>query len=184
MGLLDDAIRDHLELKRRRGADPSEIAREEREALEPVFPDEPRAAGFDHEPQAAGLLDGEPPQGDPLREAAAGAEATGAAEPAAPADETPADPVAAQNFGEETAELDMQAVLEEGTPMRDEAASAAQPSRPVAAQPAGGEAPGRTEALRPPPQGEEDLLEWEVPGHSDAEPPPEPLPGQETMSFE
>jgi len=36
MGLLDDAIRDHLDLKRRRGADPTEIAREESEALGPV----------------------------------------------------------------------------------------------------------------------------------------------------
>jgi hypothetical protein len=34
MGMLDDAIRDHLELKRRRGADPSEVAREQREALD------------------------------------------------------------------------------------------------------------------------------------------------------
>ena len=34
MGLLDDAIREHLELKRRRGADPGEVAREEREALD------------------------------------------------------------------------------------------------------------------------------------------------------
>jgi hypothetical protein len=33
MGLLDDAIREHLELKRRRGADPEEVAREEDEAL-------------------------------------------------------------------------------------------------------------------------------------------------------
>ncbi len=33
MGLLDDAIREHLELKRRHGADPSEVARQEREAL-------------------------------------------------------------------------------------------------------------------------------------------------------
>jgi hypothetical protein len=33
MGLLDDAIRDHLELKRRRGADPGEVAREQSEAL-------------------------------------------------------------------------------------------------------------------------------------------------------
>ena len=32
MGLLDDAIREHLELKRRRGADPDEIARQEDEA--------------------------------------------------------------------------------------------------------------------------------------------------------
>ena len=33
MGLLDDAIREHLGLKRRRGADPDEIARQEGEAL-------------------------------------------------------------------------------------------------------------------------------------------------------
>ena len=34
MGLLDDAIREHLELKRLRGADPEEVARQEDEALE------------------------------------------------------------------------------------------------------------------------------------------------------
>jgi hypothetical protein len=33
MGLLDDAIREHLELKRARGADLSEVERQEREAL-------------------------------------------------------------------------------------------------------------------------------------------------------
>jgi hypothetical protein len=36
MGLLDDAIREHLDLKRRRGADPADIERDEREALGPV----------------------------------------------------------------------------------------------------------------------------------------------------
>ncbi len=36
MGILDDAIREHLDLKRRRGADPSEVERLEREALGPV----------------------------------------------------------------------------------------------------------------------------------------------------
>jgi hypothetical protein len=36
MGLLDEAIREHLELKRRRGGDPAEIERAEREALGPV----------------------------------------------------------------------------------------------------------------------------------------------------
>jgi len=36
MGLLDDAIREHLELKRRRGADAVDISREESEALGPV----------------------------------------------------------------------------------------------------------------------------------------------------
>jgi hypothetical protein len=36
MGLLDDAIKDHLELKRRHGADPTEVARLEHEALGPA----------------------------------------------------------------------------------------------------------------------------------------------------
>ncbi len=59
MGLLDDAIREHLDLKRRRGADPTEIERAEREALGPVRrgPEEPspeaeadEALAYDHEP--------------------------------------------------------------------------------------------------------------------------------------
>ena len=33
MGLLDDAIREHLELKRKHGADPEDVARQENEAL-------------------------------------------------------------------------------------------------------------------------------------------------------
>jgi hypothetical protein len=47
MGLLDDAIREHLELKRLRGADPGDVAREEDAALGPVYrrdesePDDP-----------------------------------------------------------------------------------------------------------------------------------------------
>ena len=36
MGLLEDAIREHLDLKRQHGADPSEVAAEEREALGPI----------------------------------------------------------------------------------------------------------------------------------------------------
>ncbi len=49
MGLLDDAIREHLDLKRRRGADPAEIERSEREALGPVrrAPEELESAEFD-----------------------------------------------------------------------------------------------------------------------------------------
>jgi hypothetical protein len=56
MGLLDDAIREHLELKRLRGADPSEIERAEREALgpvrrgpEPLEGDRPPAQPYEHE---------------------------------------------------------------------------------------------------------------------------------------
>ena len=44
MGLLDDAIRDHLELKRLRGADPGEVAREQKEALTPVLGDDAEPA--------------------------------------------------------------------------------------------------------------------------------------------
>ena len=44
MGLLDDAIRDHLELKRRSGADPGEVARIENEALSAARREAPPAA--------------------------------------------------------------------------------------------------------------------------------------------
>src|SRR3954454_19613075 len=57
MGLLDDAIREHLELKRKHGADPDDVARQEQEALgpgqrnefaqpgrEPALPDDSPAA--------------------------------------------------------------------------------------------------------------------------------------------
>jgi hypothetical protein len=44
MGLLDDAIKDHLELKRRHGSHPGEIARHQHEALGPARR-EPATAG-------------------------------------------------------------------------------------------------------------------------------------------
>jgi hypothetical protein len=50
MGLLDDAIREHLELKRRHGADPQEVARQEDEALGPIGGHEPHDEA-DHEPE-------------------------------------------------------------------------------------------------------------------------------------
>jgi hypothetical protein len=88
MGLLDDAIREHLDLKRRRGADPTDVERAEREALGPVrrdpfehAEDEPRgdiaaaepAGAYDqaeeqgheeHEPVDAPL----PPEAEPFEE--------------------------------------------------------------------------------------------------------------------
>jgi hypothetical protein len=64
MGLLDDAIREHLELKRRRGADPTEIEREESEALGPVRRDE--IVADEPEAQAGGpYADDEPGLEDP-----------------------------------------------------------------------------------------------------------------------
>ena len=51
MGLLDDAIREHLELKRRSGADAGEVERLEQEALGPARR-EPQDPGFDPESAA------------------------------------------------------------------------------------------------------------------------------------
>lgn len=88
MGLLDEAIREHLDLKRRRGADPAEIERAEREALGPVrrgrdpepaldqppaydLPAEPDwEEPFDDEPRetgGSGELSYEPPLSPPER---------------------------------------------------------------------------------------------------------------------
>ena len=53
MGLLDDAIREHLDLKRRRGADPAEVERAEREALGPVRRNQPADVAEPEEGAAA-----------------------------------------------------------------------------------------------------------------------------------
>jgi len=101
MGLLDDAIREHLELKRRRGADPGEIALEERAALDPVYRSQDAAAegpgGADEPTDTHPVAEVEDDEVIELglREDAAG-EAPG-----------PDAPVAAQ----ETVEIDMEAVL-------------------------------------------------------------------------
>ena len=50
MGMLDEAIREHLDLKRRRGADPAEIERAEREALGPVRRESMPTFAVEHEP--------------------------------------------------------------------------------------------------------------------------------------
>jgi hypothetical protein len=96
MGLLDDAIREHLELKRRHGADPDEVARQEREALgaprrgefaQPegaaAVEDVPRAAvAAPDEPVEPSVAAAEPPPSAP--EEARAAEAATAALPPEP----------------------------------------------------------------------------------------------------
>ncbi|MGZ4187505.1 MAG: hypothetical protein ACXVVQ_06565 [Solirubrobacteraceae bacterium] len=102
MGLLDDAIREHLDLKRRRGADPTEIERAERDALGPVrrdpvgsdeaaldhaaLPDDnlvqEEGAGYDNDYEEPHGLE-EPPQ----FAGAQAAEHLAAAEPPPPLDE-------------------------------------------------------------------------------------------------
>ena len=94
MGLLDDAIREHLELKRKHGANPEDVARQEQEALGPgqrnefaqpegAAPAPPEAAAEEPEavapeappefepPSADELPDGEPgiPEEPPAAEA-------------------------------------------------------------------------------------------------------------------
>jgi hypothetical protein len=155
MGLLDEAIREHLELKRRSGADPSAIAREEREALAPVFPDEPVEDG-----------------GDAADDATESFSIETAPVPAAElthADEPLADLSA---VGQETAELDMQAVMEEDP----DAADGGSPVAPLVGRPTAAGQPGEAPA--------EDALDWEFPDDPEREPVPEDIPGQERLSFE
>jgi hypothetical protein len=162
MGLLEEAIREHLELKRRRGGDPGVIAREEHEALAPVFGDE--HAGVDenggHAEQRGSDAGFEPAPGmdAPVEDHHHG-------------DERLAD---LSSLGQETAELDMQAVMEEDP----DAADGASPVGPTL----DGPVPAAYRGEIP----EEEPLEWEVAHERDAEveSEPEDAPEQGRLSFE
>src|SRR4051794_4452307 len=81
MGLLDDALREHLELQRRRGADPSEVSQEEQEALGPVRRDLPPEPGE----ELADLPPGEEPVAyDERTDAPAASEPFAGEDPGAP----------------------------------------------------------------------------------------------------
>jgi hypothetical protein len=97
MGLLDDAIREHLELRRRHGADPSEVMSKEHEALGPAAIRAASARPVDADDDARFL-----------------------AEPSLTAEDRRPEPraggrISADNayLSEETVELDMRAVLDE-----------------------------------------------------------------------
>ena len=139
MGLLDDAIRDHLELKRLRGADPGPLDREQRRALDPVFGDEEAEREGDMPAAVPGVSSNEDsagaiPPGDPRT---------------APQHVRSPD---LSNVGQETAELDMRTVLGEG-------------ACPEVASPEGlaiaGSPPTSPSAEHP-----REALEWEVPGET------------------
>jgi hypothetical protein len=151
MGLLDEAIREHLELKRRQGADPGEIARKEKEALAPVVPNEPDSWGGDPSPLPH---DAEPNVlPDDAEEA------------------PPAQAIEGTDFsttGQETAELDMQAVLDADEFVGDPAPAGYGDTAPVRA----------AHTDRAP---EEDPREWE---DSDGEHVIHEIPGQERLTFE
>ncbi len=154
MGLLDDAIREHLELKRRHGADPGEVAQEERAALAPVFGEDADGPdGHDEGDVAFADTDSHPAAGVGLREGPHEADHGGGELPA----------------GQETAELDMQAVLEgdiheghQGDPLAEEALGAGSVT-------AGDEL---------------DSIDWSNPGEASEDEGPAEIPGQERLSFE
>lgn len=115
MGLLDDAIREHLELKRRRGADPGEVAREQREALDTIDGQAPAEdTGTVQDASGPPAVSGAPlvdrPADAQPEPTAAGdvSPGVGPAEPVKAA--TPAEPAGGAG---ETAELDMSSVLGE-----------------------------------------------------------------------
>jgi hypothetical protein len=160
MGLLEDAIREHLELKRLRGADPAEVAREQQEALEAP----PGAAAT---PGAANDAAGVPYEPE---------DTAGAAHEDAPAPQESPDPAGSPTdgglarVGDETAELDMEEVLAYessaagGPTAPPELADERTPAQDGAAPADHGAAPADHSA-------EEDSLEWEVPARShDADP--------------
>jgi hypothetical protein len=106
MGLLDDAIREHMELKRQRGADPGEVARMERDVLGPVVNghDAEQEGTFEdldgaQEDSGELFVDPHPPHGADL------------AEPEQEPGPIERGPDFA-NVGQETAELDMRTVLD------------------------------------------------------------------------
>jgi hypothetical protein len=146
MGLLDDAIREHLELKRRRGADPGEVAREQREALAPI----PGRADSEDDLAGADLAQEDAISGAPLIDPADGQP------PAQPEleDSAPRTAMHAEDVGsdatavpglEETAELDMSSVLGEDA-----------------------EANAPADASSAPQSGAGDSLEWEMPADAAA----------------
>jgi hypothetical protein len=111
MGLLDDAIKEHLELKRRHGADPGEVARLEHEALGPARRDPAPAAMVD-EPVGAEAVAEPVAQDDPYLD-----------DDAAPYDEVPA---------EERLEAPIHHVAPEVVEPEPEPTAAAEPEPPPA----------------------------------------------------
>jgi hypothetical protein len=136
MGLLDDAIREHLELKRLRGADPGEVARAEQDALGPVRREE-EAAQDDHEPSETAV------SSDTTRSLSGGTEPKPAADPSDPS-----------SPGQQTVEINMEAEL--SAVSHSDPTSAVAPTEraaPVAH-------PAHMQGAA------EDSLEWEMPGES------------------
>ena len=143
MGLLDDAIRDHLELKRRRGADPGEVAREQSEA----FPTAPAGRPLS--------LEGYPPSAVVTPEAIA-ASASRRTDRVVPGLGAPGEsglPDGA-HVDQDTAEFDMALVLSESP---EALADEFPPARKLIVESSSGSAASKLQ---------DDALEWDFPGAS------------------
>jgi hypothetical protein len=122
--MLDEAIREHLELKRTRGAAPAHADLEAEQALEPVFPEETKTVESPDGDQA--------PEGEEAPDAHAAPAAEDVSVPATPPLEgqlaieepatAPTEPQGVEpepraldlsTIGQETAEIDMGALLAE-----------------------------------------------------------------------
>lgn len=174
MGLLDEAIREHIELRRRGGADPHALAREEREALQPIGDGELPAwamgpASLEPEDARAEAVPA------PAREAApAGESIDGPALGlgARPASLTHA---AAGALDQETVEIDMAALLAQDDAARDDGEARAETW--------GGRFTARR--ISEPSQGvAEDEFEWEVPAGRGAQSSIQGSTPQESLAFE
>ncbi len=139
MGLLDDAIREHLELKRLRGADPGLVSREESEVFGPVRGQEPESDDGETTVQQLSPNEDAPREGS-----------------------DPTEHGEFSNVGQETAEIDMRTVLEDD-PSPDTGPTAGPvATAPVAARPRSADAPEEQRSS-------DDSLEWEMPGEDSAE---------------
>jgi hypothetical protein len=109
MGLLDDAIREHLELKRRRGADPSSVTRDEHDALGNA----PGTASTLDETQTLNAEDELPDrEADELDGSRTETPRDDSLEPLDP-EPAAADHPEIHSIGQETVEIDMSSVLDE-----------------------------------------------------------------------
>jgi len=123
MGLLDDAIREHLELKRLRGADPGLVAREEHEAFGPVL-GAPADADLDVTAGGDGLAEEDTDEPQAPQDAIANPEEIPPEDGAFAEEHSSSTPQDADspdfaNVGQETAELDMRTVLDEEPVLRN-----------------------------------------------------------------
>ena len=122
MGLLDDAIREHLELKRLRGADPGLVSREESEVFGPIRGQE-----------ELGSDDGGTPAQPPSDHENAPLEGSSLADSAE------------FSHGQETAEIDMRTVLDDD-PSPSTSPTGPVAAAPVAARPRSGDSPDERQA--------------------------------------